>query len=44
VVSGEMLIELGNSWFSPKQFEDWLRAYLREVEHWMEKGGFAYLF
>ena len=34
MVRSDKLIELGNSWFSPKQLLGWRRVFLIGVEHW----------
>jgi len=39
VVRSEKLIELRNSWFSPKQLLGWRRVVPLGVEHWKETTG-----
>jgi len=39
VVRSEKLIELRNSWFSPKQLLGWRRVVPLGVEHWKEQTG-----
>ena len=39
MVRSEKLIELGNSWFSPKELLGSRRVFPRGVEHWKVKTG-----
>ncbi len=39
MVRSEKLIELRNSWFSPKQLLGWRRVFPSGVEHWKDPTG-----